>query len=331
MSQPEKNPEPQRSFPGDPEQEESPPQGQDEPSFHAQEHSSCSVGHKLVTGVSMQTQHSALHIILTTLSKKPPVEEFRGIRPQPANAPDPGTPPAHGANSLHSDPSLPPGKYRHSPGTEELTEALHNSFTHPQTPRGLKSLLKFLPATRKGSERQTPTCLLGCISASSQAAAGAGRRACPRRSERETICFHRKQTSLIFQSRQALPPRSPFGSSRARTRPCCGAFLQEELEQPWCSAWYPRRTPLRAVTPFIVISAHSALPGDHPHQAGRQEKGTGNSPKSQHHLSAKRGWCQRDPLLQAASWKSPVNGHSAAHPLKTTGRISSKTRAILRI
>lgn len=232
---------------------------------------------------------------------------------------------------MHSDPSLPRGKHRHSPWTEELTEALYNSFTHPQTPRGLKSLLKFLPATRKGSERQTPTCLLGCISASSQAAAGAGRRARPRRSERETICFHRKQTSLIFQSRQALPPRSPFGSSRARTRPCCGAFLQEELEQPWCSAWYPRRTPLRAVTPLIVISAHSASPGDHPHQAGRQEKGTGNSPKSQHHLPAKRGWCQRDPLLQAASWKRPVNGHSAAHPLKTTGRISPKTRAILRI
>lgn len=35
MSQPGKNPEPQRSFPGDPEQEESPPQGQDELLFHA--------------------------------------------------------------------------------------------------------------------------------------------------------------------------------------------------------------------------------------------------------------------------------------------------------
>lgn len=49
---------------GDPEQEESPPQGQDELLFHAQEHSTCSVGHELVTGVSVQTQHSPLHIIL---------------------------------------------------------------------------------------------------------------------------------------------------------------------------------------------------------------------------------------------------------------------------
>lgn len=232
---------------------------------------------------------------------------------------------------MQPDPSLPRGKHQHTPGQRSSPRDSYNSFTHPQTPRGLKSLLKFLPATRKGSVRQTPTCFLGCISASSQAAAGAGRRARRRRSERETICFHRKQTSLIFQSRQALPPRSPFGSSRARTRPCCGAFLQEELEQPWCSTGYPQCTPLRVVTPFIVISAHSASPGDHPHQAGRQEKGTGNSPKSQHHLPAKRGWCQRDPLLQAASWKRPVNGHSAAHPLKTTGHISPKTRAILRI
>lgn len=42
-------------------------------------HSTCSIGHELVTGVSVQIQHSALHIILTTLSKKPPVEEFRSI------------------------------------------------------------------------------------------------------------------------------------------------------------------------------------------------------------------------------------------------------------
>lgn len=60
-------------------------------------------------------------------------------------------------------------------------------------------------------------------------------------------------------------------------------------------------------------------------------KGDWKQPKVTTSSPCKKGLVPKGSLVASSQLEASVNGHSAAHPLKTTGHISPKTRAILRI